>query len=332
MSFPYDPTAYDPSSISTESAALSTYDMNLPNLSPSTLATPTKKFNTAFVDFSAANIVDGPTQLLFKDPGLNIVSFDTPSVIMILDRDSKITHQTNKFLLQTITKPQQEKFQVIETFGAPHLYFYGQRTPVYSIQGVLLDAFYDHPPGSTAEGPAFIAPPKFGTTPDPAWRNQWTLGFQNFYNTKLRGSRLKDTNSIAALYVNGWIIKGYPINLTVMKESNAMPDGVTFQMSWVIQSETLLNANQTDSYYLVAKNSDKLVKAMNEKSILLTQYQEALDMYMNDVTWWMTDQTIRRADKLKVDALAQQLTEKEKEIAGILANYGPRTRKILNID
>lgn len=306
----------------TQASAYSTRDIGDPKKLPEGIRLPTKTFRVDTVDMSAAGIMESQT-LLFKDPGINVVTFETPSVIMILDKKtSSVEKRTNKFLLQMITKPQQEKFQVIETFGNPHLYFYGQRTRVYNIQGILLDAFYDHEPGTTSEGTATI---------DTAYRNQWATGFQNFYNNNLRGTILKDGNKIAALYVNGWIIKGYPINLTIMKESNAMPDTVSFQMSWVIESEALLMANKTDSFYKIKTDSGELVKLMNEKSALITKFQE-VQAVLAQPTWWMEDQSLRDKKFKELDDLERALIAKEKEINGVLAKYGPRARKTLNID
>ena len=308
----------------TSASAYSTKDIGDPKKLPNGITLPSRAFNSATLDMSEAGIPEAQT-VLFKNPGINVVTFETPSVIMILNKkDSTVQTQTNKFLLQSITKPQQEKFQVIETFGKSHLYFYGERTRVYSIQGILLDSFFDHTPEPAIEGPRRFV--------DTSYRNQWATGFQNFYNNELRGTILKDTNRIAALYVNGWLIKGYPINLTIMKESNAMPDGVNFQMSWVIEKETLLLANKTDKIFAM-KTTDggELIKLMNEKSALISKFQDA-QAALAQPSWWMSDQSIRDKQGMALDDLERQLVEKEKQINGVLAKYGPRTRKTLNMD
>jgi len=307
-------------------SALATTDIADPNKEPVSFTLPTKVFRSELIDMSEAGM--GTQTVLFKNPGLNVVTFETPSIIMILRKqDSAIQYQTNKFLLQSITKPQQEKFQVIETFGKSHLYFYGERTRVYNIQGVLLDAFYDHTPTSNVGAVSTSS-----TYVDQSYKNQWATGFQNFYDTKLRGTILKDTGNIAALYVNGWLIKGYPINLTIMKESNALPDGVTFQMSWVIEKEILLDAKQTDPYYKLLKDSDALVRVMNEKSALLTKYNNAIAIVQEFNTNGILNSPERTNAETDVRTYEKLLTEKEKEMNGILAKYGPRTRKTLNID
>jgi hypothetical protein len=273
-----------------------------------------------------ANIT-GP--LFFKDPGLNIVSHETPSTLMIMGKqDSKLWFQTNKFLLQSITKPQQEKFQVIETFGKSHVYFYGERTRVYTIQGVLLDAYFDSEPVSVT---------------DSSYKNMWTLGFQNFYDTELRGTRLIEENRIAALYVNGWLIKGYPISLTIMKEANQLPDATTFQMTWVIESELLLNAGRTKDAYSTNKANKDYVNLLNQKAAKLAEYQQQLaivDATFADVTVtgdfvYMSgapDNDVLNAAVKKAEALTVELRDLDKRIIDLLVKFGPKARKELNME
>lgn len=309
--------------VTNNSFAVATKDLGNPNKLPDYLTLPPPVFKSQEINLTEAGM--GPTTLLFKNPGLNIVSMETPAAIMILSKtDNSIQYQTNKFFLQTITKPRQEKFQIIETFGKPHLYFYGERTAVYNIQGILVDAFYE----STPQPVTTTAPT---TTPDLAYRNQWATGFQNFYRNRLRGSQLNKTNSVAALYVNGWLIKGYPINLTIMKESQSMPDAVSFQMSWVIVDEVLLHAAQTDNYYKALKDSDQLVALFNKKSKLLMQYSD-IQTKINDPSWWLGDTTGLQALDSQSKALETQLREVQKEIDGYVNKYSERTRRILNID
>ena len=306
---------------------VTTKDIDNPQVVPEGIALPLKEFRFESVDMSAAGL--GTQNLLFKNPSLNIVSHETPSVIMILDKKtSKITYQTNKFLLQSITKPQQEKFQVIETFGKPHLYFYGERARVYNIQGILMDAFYDHLP---EEDTVTVGNSRASNL---SYRNQWALGFQNFYNNRLRGTKLKDAGAIAALYVNGWLVKGYPISLSIMKESNTLPDAVTFQMSWVIESELLLNSAKTESNYAASKDGGQLVALMNEKSALLTRYQ-ALVTKLQETDYLMEapgSTRTRAKDVQIIEGMSKLLTEKEREITLLMAKYGPKARRILNMD
>ena len=202
-------------------------------------------------DMSNLGGINGTSYMFFKDPAVNMATFETPSTLMVLNNSSsKLLFQTNKFLLQNITKPQQEKFQIIETFGDPHVFFYGTRAKVYTFQGVLLDGFYKTTPDSYSSDVANRN----------SNRNMWATAFQNFYETQLRGTKLKDNGNIAAFYVNGWLIKGYPINLTIMKEANQLPDAVNFQMTMVIDQEILLHAKDTQQLWQPVSNNDLITK------------------------------------------------------------------------
>ena len=76
-----------------------------------------------------------------KSHDIALEEIDAPAIIMIQSLgDSTIKYITNKFLLQSVTKPRMERFQIIETFRQARLYFFGERTKVYSITGQVLEA------------------------------------------------------------------------------------------------------------------------------------------------------------------------------------------------
>jgi len=85
----------------------------------------------------------GTLSFPFKRPIESLCPINTPATILILsDPGSKIQYSTNKFILQSITKPHNEKVQIMETFSNSHLFFFGERTKIYTMQGVVLDAFF----------------------------------------------------------------------------------------------------------------------------------------------------------------------------------------------
>lgn len=197
-----------------------------------------------------------------KQPIDFIMATDIPATIVVMDaKNSQIRYRTNKFILQSITKSKLEKYQIIETFGKSHLFFFDERTKIYAITGVLLDAFFG------------------GAHPDLADKYMWAQAMQQFYDLHLRGTRLATMGRIAGLYVNNVFIKGYPLQLTISKESFNLPEGVQFQMTWAIKQELLLT--QTDHLQrlydpnLANKTSTTL---QNEKQ-LLNQYFALLQTY-----------------------------------------------------
>jgi hypothetical protein len=189
-----------------------------------------------------------------------IESSDMPATILIFDATKlNIIFRTNKFILQSINRPKMEKFQIVETFGDAHFFFFDERTKVYTFTGVMLDAFYS---------------PKGNYLKEPFSRKyQWAQGFQDFYDNYFRGTQLSRNNQIAAIYVNEMIIKGYPIQLAISKESSNFPDGIQFQMTWLIKEEILLQAAGAKNLYDNTSNSSEAVtNAWNA-------YYSAVQMY-----------------------------------------------------
>lgn len=197
----------------------------------------------------------------YKDNSLLLADVSIPTTILVLGKDKKIKYQTNSFILQTISKPLQEKFQIIETFGESSVYFYGQRTPVYTIQGTLMDADDLETLGTTT-----------GKTKS---KYMWATAFQDFYTQHLRGTKLKENGDIAAIYINNWYIKGYPVQFVLTKDSAAGGTNASFQMTWVITEDTLLKASNANFLYTKPNITPELATAINSYLTALQAYQVA---------------------------------------------------------
>jgi len=212
----------------------------------------------------------------FKDNSLALTEIEVPTTIMILDKKtSNIQLQTNRFILQSISKPEQERFQIIETFGEPSVYFYDQRTRVYTLQGMLLDS--EDPKQIENQGGSLSADKAKG-------KYYWATAFQAFYDDYLRGTKLKDSNSIAALFVDNNFIKGYPIQLVLGKSSGDTAHVVTFQMTWVIESETLLSRRKAEWLFKQGRVNKETVAAINA-------YFDALNTYNLAYVDWNREAT-----------------------------------------
>jgi len=61
-------------------------------------------------------------------------------VVASLTDDKLLAYETDHFLLQSVTRPDQEKFQIHETFGERSIVFYDRRVRIYQFQGVLYNA------------------------------------------------------------------------------------------------------------------------------------------------------------------------------------------------
>jgi hypothetical protein len=236
-------------------------------------------------------------ELSFKRPLNGVISVETPATIMIAKKSGEITFQSNKFILQQLSMPKQERFQIIETFGSPHVFFYGERSKVYTMQGVLLDAFYQS------------QEPTDSTLP---YKHMWARGFQYFYDNYLRGSRLIATGSKAILHTNGWLIYGYPVQLVLNKESMQMPDVVSFAMTWVVEKEIVINSDKAFKTFNGVQFNPDLITKMNKYQESLAAYREALIQY--NQTSANTRPDLKSKMKSDIDDLEINVTVAETEL------------------
>jgi hypothetical protein len=237
----------------------------------SAAAYPKRNFPTTD-NLGLKGLLDSNAIFPFKNNSVALTDIEVPTTIVVLAgaKQNEIKYQTNKFILQSIIKPLQERFQIIETFGEPALYFYDKRTRIYTIQGLLFDA----------EDPSQLNNPG-GTVASDTLKgaNYWATAFQDFYDRALRGTVLAQKKWIAALYVNNWYIKGYPLNLTISKTSEALPQTVSFQMTWAIKSETLLSSQAARALWSKNRLSKDTIDAYNEYLGALSEYTAAYDAY-----------------------------------------------------
>jgi len=171
-----------------------------------------------------------------KPPIRNMAQKDAPAYITVVGYDESIagdfnsstakfgepTAISNKFFLQSIGEAQQEKSQILETFGEPLVLFFGERTRVYTLRGTFLDAKRVESAGLQ----------------DSVVYN-WAAGFRKFYDERLRGTVLAEKNEIAILTVNDQVYMGYPTSLTINTDSRN-PFTSSFTMSWVVISQRVL--------------------------------------------------------------------------------------------
>ena len=182
-----------------------------------------------------------------KSHDIALEEIDAPAIIMIQSLgDSTIKYITNKFLLQSVTKPRMERFQIIETFRQARLYFFGERTKVYSITGQVLEAF----DSQAAEG-------------DTITRDQyrWSTSLQTLYDTALRGSQLAASGNIATLIFEKVLLTGYPLQLQITRSVDS-PFLAQFQMTWAIYNEEFL-----DNYsgYQYSLHTDEKVRNLQKQ-------------------------------------------------------------------
>lgn len=162
-----------------------------------------------------------------------IHSFDfeneLPANIFILpnisegNTDKAIPQTFTNFILTSVQEDRREKFQIFETFGDPALFFFDKKTPIYSFSGFLVDA--EHKDEARP-----------GAPPDD--KGSWANEFRNLWETEIRGTKLIESNKIAAVTFKKSIIYGYPVNLSLQTDAR-QPFMAAFSFNMIVKKHKL---------------------------------------------------------------------------------------------
>jgi hypothetical protein len=95
------------------------------------------------------------------------------------------------FLLQSVQESRVERQQILETFGAPYVFFFGEAPRFVDVSAVLID------------------------THDFNWAAEWWENYERF----LRGTKLAERGATALLHYDDVILEGYPLQANSSKSS-----------------------------------------------------------------------------------------------------------------
>lgn len=121
--------------------------------------------------------------------------------------NKRATDVYSNFLLQSIQEERQEKQQILETFGEPYIFLFGERARVMTFQGVLLNTF------------------------DFNWEAEWWHNYENY----LRGTKCVENDARLFLSFDETLVSGYLLGASAMKSSQE-PNHVQFQFQLFITS------------------------------------------------------------------------------------------------
>ena len=113
------------------------------------------------------------------------------------------------FLLQSVDEQRSEKFQLVETFGEPIAYVFGERPRFLSFQGYLLN------------------------TADFNWRALFWENWERYF----RATKLAENNARMYLGFDDILVSGYPIN-AVARQSSNVQHTITLNFSFLVTSYT----------------------------------------------------------------------------------------------
>jgi hypothetical protein len=115
----------------------------------------------------------------------------------------------SNFFIQNVTVERAEKQQILETFGEPFIFFFGQRAEVWTFSGILLNTF------------------------DFNWEAEWWWNYDNY----LRGTRCVENDARVFLAVDESLITGYIMASAATKNAQEK-NWVNFQFQMFITSNT----------------------------------------------------------------------------------------------
>jgi hypothetical protein len=97
----------------------------------------------------------------------------------------------SNFFLQTVTEERMEKQQILETFGEPYIFFFGERARVMNFQGALMNS----------------------------WDFNWEAEWWENYNNELRGTRCVENDARVFLQFDNTLIGGYILSSNAQKNA-----------------------------------------------------------------------------------------------------------------
>lgn len=116
-----------------------------------------------------------------------------------------LVNDYSDFILQNIQDQRAEKQQIVETFGEPFIYFFGERPRMVTFSGMLIN------------------------TEDFNWRSQFWENYDKF----LRGTKLVQANARVYLTYDTILIEGYPLTASAQDVSDR-PYEIPFSMQMFV--------------------------------------------------------------------------------------------------
>lgn len=237
----------------------------------------------AYLDTAGNRGITGRSNIVNKyDSRFIGMSFKTQSALLLTTPNNIGSEKalpeilgTNQFLLTALREVRQEKVQILETFGAPSLYFFDEKTKVYGLTGVLLEAN----PANTASAYEFGDDSDFTRMRDES--KEWVGGFQEFWDKHLRGSQLVKDNRIALLVFGNDMMYGYPVSFTLTKNSGT-PNHRLFNMSMIVTDHVV---KETYSYYYTPYLNEDILMVLEIGSVIdQSKIAELSDLVGTNIT------------------------------------------------
>jgi hypothetical protein len=154
---------------------------------------PTSGITLRDETFASIRLVsgDGVNQRII-DAGSRLPNPDKsgePLTVKVGDKTYVANEVYSNFLLQNIAEERSEKVQVLETFGEPYIFLFGERPRVLNCQGILLNTW------------------------DFNWEAEWWANYDNF----LRGTKCVENDARVYMAFDNTLVGGYILSSSATK-------------------------------------------------------------------------------------------------------------------
>jgi hypothetical protein len=129
-------------------------------------------------------------------------------------KEQDLVPRFTKFFLQNVQEGHTERSQIVETFGEFYVFFYGERPPVYTFTGTLLN------------------------TRDANWYGD----FQFYYENYLRGTKSVEQQAVIRLTYQGRQIEGFILN-TQSSTNAELHNGASVTFQVLVTDRLLVNVS-----------------------------------------------------------------------------------------
>lgn len=190
------------------------------------------------------------------------------------------TYNYSNFIIQQVQDARQEKQQILETFGDPYIFFFGERPRVLVVNGLLMN------------------------TLDFNWRTEFWYNYEN----TLRGTKLVEQNARIYLYWDDIVVEGYMLGATA-KDDSSLPYHIPFSFQLFVTNHMYLSTVGDDNYPVThAVNLQPLLQDTDVEAAsreLKNQVQSA-EEYVSNVE--KVRKTLNISEQARLDAQSEGFT------------------------
>jgi len=142
----------------------------------------------------------------------------------------------SKFFLEEVIEPHEERYQFVETFGDWYIFFYGERPPIYTFTGLVLNGE----------------------------NYNWLNEFQFFYDSFMRGTRAVQQIGRVNIVYNYQQVTGFMLGKSIsFRAVSPLAAAISFKMAVV--KRYILSANVEGAFSDSAIQSQETIEALQKQ-------------------------------------------------------------------